>query len=164
MHASKSLVMALCLGIYLACGATSCLDTSDDIQRRQQEVMLKEATAETGMPAIANFQERKMMKMIIELRDQVNLATYTYLANEMQGKVGDLLCDSIGFGLPYATQYTSPMKYERQGITLPQADPNGLFSPASAEGTWILCKNPNGKDVGPVYAEPKLVVSPFPLK
>jgi hypothetical protein len=47
---------------------------------------------------------------------------------------------------------------------LPQADPNGLFSPASAEGTWILMKDPNGKEVKPVYIEPRIIVSPFKLK
>lgn len=47
---------------------------------------------------------------------------------------------------------------------LPQADPNGLFSPASAEGTWILLKDPHGSDVKPVYVEPRVIVSPFKLE
>ena len=46
---------------------------------------------------------------------------------------------------------------------LAQADPNGLFSPGSAEGTWIMCKDPKGPDVRPVYVEPRVIVSPFPL-
>jgi hypothetical protein len=79
------------------------------------------------------------------------------------------LCDSIGYGIPYATQFTSPSKIYSpcascQGaISLPQADPNGLFSPASAEGTWIMCKDPKGDAVKPVYVEPRTVVSPFRL-
>jgi hypothetical protein len=43
--------------------------TSDSIQRAQQEVLLKEATASVGMPAIHNFRERKILKDILELRD-----------------------------------------------------------------------------------------------
>ena len=74
---------------------------------------------------------------------------------------------TIGYGIPYATQYTNPQKVERYGgsgwITLPQADPNGLFSPASAEGTWILMKDPNSSKVEPVYIEPRILTSPFPL-
>ena len=47
---------------------------------------------------------------------------------------------------------------------LPQAEPNGMFSPAAAEGTWVMLKNPNGTDVKPVYVESRIIVSPFPLK
>lgn len=140
--------------------------SSDDVQERQQEQLLREGTAQTGMPAIHNFRERKMLKDILELRDQTGLATYTYLYNEMQGKLV-FFCDSVGYGIPYATQYTNPEKvgvYSSYGVlTLPQADPNGLFSPASAEGTWVMCKDPNGKDSRPVYVEPRIVVSQFKL-
>jgi hypothetical protein len=131
----------------------------------QQEILLKEAAAQTGMPAIANFRERKLLKDIIELRDQNGLVTYTYVWNEFNGKMV-FFCDSIGYGIPYATQYTSPEKmvgYNSAPAVVPQADPNGLFSPASAEGTWVMCKNPNGKEVRPVYVEPRIIVSPFPL-
>jgi len=137
-------------------------ETSDDIQRRAQEKILAEGTAQTGMPAIHNFRERKLLKDILELRDQDGLVTYTYVWNEYNGRLV-FFCDSIGYGIPYATQYTNPMKYVVNGATLPQADPNGLFSPSAAEGTWVMCKNPNGKDVRPVYVEPRIVVSPFRL-
>jgi hypothetical protein len=46
-------------------------------------------------------------------------------------------------------RHTEPQKTSRENYVTPQADPNGLFSPASAEGTWILLKDPNGKDVCP---------------
>lgn len=72
-------------------------------------------------------------------------------------------CSSIGYGIPYSTEYTNPQKWVAQGVTLPQADPNALFSPTSAEGTWVLCKNPAGSDTRPVYVEPRVVVSPFKL-
>lgn len=140
-------------------------NNADRIQRAQQERMLEEATSETGMPAIHNFRERKMLKMIYELRDQADYVTYTYIVGEYDAKLV-FFCQSIGYGIPYATQYTNPERpdYEdHYGITLPQADPNGLFSPASAEGTWVLCKDPHSDDVKPVYVEPRLVVSPFPM-
>jgi len=140
---------------------------SDQVQAKAQEQMAMEATQQTGMPAIKNFFERKTMKMIMEMRDQSNLTTYTYLWNEMQGKKV-FLCNSIGYGLPYATQYTNPQKIAEAGHSygyaiLPQADPNGLFMPGSADATWVLCKNPKGDEVKPLYVEPKIIVSPFPL-
>lgn len=158
------------------CDRTS--PTSDKIQHQQQEVLLKESSAQVGMPAIKNFRERKLVKDILELRDQTGLVTYTYIEN-MQPQIvrgatalgGKLTYfgESVGYGIPYATQFTNPMKVEESNYNmgyaiLPQADPNGLFSPASAEGTWVLLKDPNGPDVKPVYVEPRIVVTPFKLK
>jgi hypothetical protein len=145
--------------------------TSDDIQRVQQERILAEGTAQTGMPAIKNFRERKLLKDIIEMRDQDGLVTYTYVWNEMQGKLV-FFCQSFGYPLPYATQYTNPQKpvdgCATAGhycvVVLPQADPNGLFSPAAAEGTWVMCKDPKSSAVRPVYVEPRVITSPFPLQ
>ena len=142
------------------------VQNSDEIQRQQQEKLLREGTAQTGMPAIKNFRERKILKDILELRDQNGLVTYTYIVSEVTGKL-IFLGETIGYGIPYATQYTNPQKLEWKTnhgwFTLPQADPNGLFSPASAEGTWVLMKDPNGTKVLPLYVEPRIIVSPFPL-
>ena len=164
VRAGKVCFFGFLIAIPLLMGAEGgCEPSSDSIQREQQERILAEGTSQVGMPAIRNFRERKMLKDIIELRDQEGLVTYTYLFNEMQGKVGDFFCNSIGYGIPYATQFTSPEKPSGHGYALPQADPNGLFSPASADGTWILCKDPNGSEVRPVFVEPRIIVSPFRL-
>jgi hypothetical protein len=141
-------------------------DTSDSKQQVAQEQILAEATAQTGMPAIKNFRERKLLKDILELRDQTGLSTYTYVWNEMTGKAV-FLCNSIGYGLPYATQYTNPAKPGLNGYhdsyVLPQADPNGLFSPQAAEGTWVMCLSPTKGSAVPLYVEPRIIVSPFKL-
>jgi hypothetical protein len=136
---------------------------SDDKQRAQQERILKEGTAQTGMPAIKNFRERKLLKQIIEMRDQDGLVTYTYTVPETTGRPV-FLCNSIGYAIPAATQYTNPEKYEYTGTTLPQAEPNGLYSPSSAEGSWVMCTDPNGSGkTGPMYIEPRVIVSLFKL-
>jgi hypothetical protein len=133
---------------------------SDEIQRQAQERLSKQATQEVGMPAIVNFQEKRMLKMILELRD-TKISTITYIV-DLNGKL-HRLCTSIGYGFPYATQYTNPMRYEPQSTTLPQADPNGLFSPSGADGTWVLCSDPKSKKINPVYVEPRIIVSPYAL-
>ncbi len=140
-----------------------CSTDSDEIQAEQQETILREGTSAVGMPAIRNFRERRLLKSILEMRDS-EISTFTYLASP----AGDLklLCSSIGYGIPYSTQYTNPQKSVYSGggsFALPQADPNGLFSPESSDGTWVMCKNPNGNEVSPVLIEPRIVVSPFPL-
>lgn len=166
------ITLMVCAVIFIMCSAESCLGTpsSDDIQRNQQEKILAEETRQVGMPNIVNFRERKLMKDIIELRDQMNFATYTYYFNAFTGKIGDKVCDSVGYPIPGATQFTNPQKIEWAGgetnalVTLPQADPNGLFSPASEDATWVMCKNPNGPDIKAVYVEPKVICSPWKLK
>ena len=149
----------------MSCLMTACdqVPTSTQIERKKQEEMSLQAVQSVGMPAITNFAEKRMFKDILELRDQ-NVATTTYTV-DMNGN-RHKLCDSIGYGLPYATQYTNPQRVFSDGHgygTLPQADPNGLYSPASAEGTWVMCINHKTGKPAPLYIEPRIIVSPFPL-
>jgi len=139
--------------------------TADQIDQAKQEVLLKEGVAQAGMPSITRFFEKKMLKLILELRDNSGLVTYTYTFSEQTG-LKTFFCDSIGYGIPYATQYTNPQKIAYSSVnvgvvTLPQADPNGLFSPASADGTWVLCKIPGTDKVEPQYCEPKVITLTF---
>ena len=140
-------------------------ETAASIERKKQAEMSLRGVESVGMPAIVNFAEKRMMKDIIELRDQ-NVATTTYIV-DMNGNMHKV-CDSVGFGLPYATQYTNPQMPQQTvagGSTyvLAQADPNGLYSPASADGTWVQCVNPKTKKATVVFLEPRIIVSPFPL-
>lgn len=140
--------------------------TANEQLAKNQELIMQEANRQLGMPAIINFQERKLMKMILELRDQENLICYAYIVPEMTGKPV-FLGKCIGYGLPYATQYTNPIKTEYGNANyceqLPQADPNGLFMPASADGTWLMMIDPKTNEARPIYIEPKVLVSPFKL-
>lgn len=145
---------------------------SDTKQADQQEKILAQGTATIGMPAITNFRERKLLKMILELRDNEKYITWTYTRNDMTGKF-NFLGKSIGYPLPYSTQFTNPQKVEEYYrssssaytvTTLPQADPNGLFSPSSAEGTWVMLIDPKDPShVAPVYCEPKVTTFPWRL-
>lgn len=154
---------------------TGCLDqnnnmSSDERIQRQQEQAMNEAVAQTGLPAIKNFQEKKMMKMLYELRDQENLICYAYLVNQLNGKVGQFIGKCIGYGLPASTQYSNPEKVAHKETmnggsfgTLPQAEPNGLFMPEGLSATWLMLIDPQNGEARPVYIEPLIIVSPFPL-
>lgn len=148
--------------------------TSDSVQREQTERALSEMQRQIGMPNITNFQQRKLMKMIYELADKENLVTYVYIKSDYQGKLM-FIGKAIGFGVPFSAQFTNPEKVvhgdHQLGINingyhlmkLPQADPNGLFMPVSSSATWIMMIDPATKKPRPVYIEPEIVVSPFPL-
>ena len=166
------LLTILLLGLVMAC-CPSCDDnkpTSDQKLNQSQEQLMQEANRQVGMPAIKNFQERKNLKMILELRDQENLVCYAYLWNEFNGKLV-FLGKCIGYGIPYATEFTNPMKQEKEmfyregygSMSMPQADPNGLFMPVAAEGTWVMLIDPATNEPHPVYIEPRVIVSPFKL-
>lgn len=141
--------------------------SADTQLHRKQEVLEKQAAAQLGLPNIQNFRMKRTFKQIKELMDQDGLVTYAYTFSEMSGKY-KFFCNSIGYPIPYATQYTNPEKIAEKNVNygyaiIPQADPDGLFYPSSAEGTLVMCKDPNSDKVLPVYSEPKLIVSPFKL-
>jgi hypothetical protein len=154
----KILLIILSLIFFVGCIEES----SDTIQRRQTEQSMKEATSQIGMPAIKNFQEKKLMKMLYEVRDQEKIITYAYIVNKMTGKL-IFIGKCIGYGLPYSVQFSNPEKYHHSGATLPQPEPNGLFMPEGLAATWLMMIDKKTKKARPVYVEPEIIVSPFPL-
>ncbi len=172
----KIMLSILCIILSLIVGGCSMEEQSSDNKLQQKtEQSMKEMNSQIGMPAIVNFQERKLAKMIFELRDQEDLITYAYIVNHMTGKF-IFIGKCIGFGLPYSVQYTNPEKivtrYGNRPSTstisgeikkIPQADPNGLFMPQGLSATWLMMIDPETKEARPVYIEPEIVVSPFPL-
>lgn len=151
----------------------SSADSDSKIQKNQEKV-LSQINDQLGLPGIINYQEKKNLKMIYELRDQEKMICYAYLWNEFNGKL-IFFGKCLGYGIPYATQYSSSMKLTKgtyddgtkpstgtADIAVPQAEPNGLFMPADAEGTWLMMLDDKGEP-HPVYCEPRVIVSPFPL-
>ena len=162
-----SVTTLILLGVVLIAGCGQRNSGTDQKQSQETEKLVAEAHKQTGMPGITNFTERKIFKEILELRD-TNLSTYTYII-DMHGK-SHLFCESIGYGLPYSVQYTSPSKRTwfmgrtaGHWITMPQAEANGLFMPEGLSATWVLCVDGKG-GVNPQYVEPQIAVTTFPLE
>lgn len=160
--------MILVIAVAGCDGGTAPRVDADKVQQKKTAQSLAEADRQIGMPAITNFQERRLAKMIFELRDQENLATFAYIVNLN----GDLiyLGRCVGFGLPYSVQYTNPERVAHQHHyeggsfgTLPQADPNGLFMPDGLSATWLMMVDEETGKSHPVYVEPEIIVSPFKL-
>lgn len=148
---------ASCLILILAVGA--CKQSQNFEDEAATEKRMQEMRSQVGLPNINNFTEAKFAKLTAELRDQ-EIKTWSYYI-DMNGN-RHLLCESVGYGLPYSVQVTNPMSGYHSYYTLPQAEPNGLFMPDSADASWILCSDGKG-GVAPVYSEPHIIVSPFPL-
>lgn len=167
----KHAIFAIFALLFLA-SADGCIDSgdrrqsADAKQQAQTNLLLAEADRQVGMPNITNFTERKLAKKILELRDTEGLRTWTYII-DMHGQ-RHFLTESIGYGLPYSVQFTNPEQVAHRSSyqggsfgTLPQADPNGLFMPDGLSATWIIASTPDGPT--PMYVEPEIVVSPFPM-
>lgn len=150
------IVVALFIG---GCDSQKSTDTK---QREATESLTGEAHRQAGMPNITNFQERKLMKQIIELRDREDLICYAYIVAKYSGDL-KFLGKCVGFGLPYSVQYTNPERYSYAGGSLPQPDPNGLFMPDGLSATWLMLIDPETGENRPVYVEPEILVSPFKL-
>jgi hypothetical protein len=148
-------------------------NSTDEAVAEQMERLLAEGERQTGLPGITSFTERRAVRYLYELRDQPEYQTYTYLFVPMTGTLVKL-CDSIGYGINASIQYSNPEKTVDQGprfehgyMTMPQAEPNGLFMPEGLAATYVLCIN-TGPDaeaepVKAVYIEPEIIVSPFEL-
>lgn len=167
---SVLLISLLSVAGLVGCGRVDIPPKSSTQQEAiKQEELNKQAVESVGMPAIVNFSEKRMMKDIIELRDKMK-PTYTYVMDNT-GKYHKI-CDSLGYGLPYATQFTNPQQITDDSFrgrvqgyyVIPQADPNGLYSPSSADGTWVVCLNPKTKAIEPQYIEPRIFTTTFPLE
>lgn len=154
---------------FVGCEDQEIKNKADQVQAKQTATMMSEAQRQVGMPNIVNWQQRKLMKMIYELADKENLITYVYIKSDYHGKLF-FIGKAVGFGVPFSAQFTNPEKVVHENNynggsfgTLPQADPNGLFMPTSSSATWLMMIDPKDNKPRPVYIEPEIVVSPFPL-
>ncbi len=168
------IVVLLCIGFSIA-GCTRKTDDADAKMQKQTAESMKEANAQIGMPAIVNFQEKKLLKMIYELRDQEKFICYAYLFNPFKGELV-FIGKCYGYGLPYCVQYSNPERVVSidhvAGVDMagygpfdkmPQPEPNGLFMPQTLSATWLIMIDPKTGDGRVVYIEPEIIVSPFPL-
>lgn len=161
-----------------ALAVSACTEDKSGAARERHATMqaTEQAAIAVGMPAIQNFAEKRQLKAIYELRDTANLVTYTYTL-DLNGKRHKVCpTTSVGFGIPYATQYSAPKAPSMGRPTYPdgrqaewrsfdaeQAEPNALYMPSSAEGTWVICLHPVTKELAPTYVEPRVVVYLFEM-
>ena len=156
-------LFAVLMLFIVGCGSRE--STADEIETSKQSKITKAAAETVGMPNIVNFTDKLFLKRAYEARDDAKLTTYTYVINK-DGKAV-FLFKSHGYGIPYATQFSNPqvpvhMAYENWAMG-PQAEPNGLYMPASSEGTWIMAVDTSGNE-HLAYVEERIMVLTEPLE
>lgn len=153
--------------ITLTAGLTACGARPPSVDQRQataQAASLDAADREIGMPRIANFSQRKLLKNAYEDMDQTTL-TYVYT----QAIDGKFVClgQGLGYGVMGGTQFTAPTVPDYLGnggvYEKPQAEPNGLFTPSSGAATIVNLINPVTGKAHTALVEPDVVTIPFKL-
>ncbi|MCG7628958.1 hypothetical protein MHM88_14195 [Epibacterium sp. MM17-32] len=143
--------------------------SSDKAMAQKAEAQQRQVDQTVGFPSVVNGFEKRMVRMLYEKRDDPNYRTYSYIVT----MTGDFvkICDSVGFGINASIQFSNSEKvvsagrYRENGyMTLPQAEPNGLYMPEGLAATYVLCVDEEKEELVPVYIEPEIAVSPFPLK
>jgi hypothetical protein len=162
----KTLIALVALSALLAGCIEPTPPSSDKRMAVAQEATLAQAVSAVGMPSITNFREKRLLKMIYELRDQDGLRTYTYIVAQNTG-ARNFLCDSIGYPINDATGYTSPdkiVKSDAYGFgTVIQAEPNALFTPDTSNAYWVMCLDTKAGKPTPTFVAGYPLVSTYAL-
>lgn len=166
----RTVLLIALSAVLVSCEQSASSQSAETKQDERTERLLDEVNNKLGMPNIRNFQQKKIMKMIYELCDQEELICYAYLQSQLTGKL-TFVGKCYGFGVPFSAQYTNPEVVVSDqwyngggyGVTKPQADPNGLYMPTGSSATWLMMIDPESQEARPVYFEPSITVSPFPL-
>ena len=168
----KMIAMAIIavIGAYCLYGCDETYTGSSSGQESAyQEQLMQQSAEEVGNPDITEFYEKKLAKEIFEKRDDSDLICYVYNQNYDGHYI--YVGKSMGYGLPYSTQYTAPEKLKQGGyantgywaVTVPQADPNGLYSADGLSATWLMMIDEETGENYIMYCEPTIVVTENPL-
>jgi hypothetical protein len=158
-------LMAIVLSIVLAFTLFGCdsVSTAEDEQEIKTNQSLNQSNKTLGMPNIVNFNAKRTLKRIYEMQDDAKLVCYAYM-QAIDGKFV-YIGKTMGYAVPYSTQYTNPEKeiYSNGVATIAQADPDGLYHSSSTSATWIILIDEETGKTAPMYCEPNMVVYPFKL-
>lgn len=162
MRQQNKTITAIILIIF-ALVFSACADSSSRIEQKQQEGGQLSLLQNQPVPDLGGFSlERKIVIETYQARNRV-IATYTYTMT-YDGRIIEI-CASIGYPIPYATQLTNPLRYEynSNGAVLGNPEPNGLYTPSSAEATLVQCVNEDGS-VTPTYWEDRIFTLPYRIQ
>ena len=124
-----------------------CDQSVADIEQAQQKSSISDIVRNQPVPNLGGFSvERYILTKIIEKRNE-NVMTYSYIFTK-DGKIIEI-CEhgSYGFGVPYATQISNPVKVEHYSggpAVIANSEPNSLYPPSDTSATFVNCFNEDG--------------------
>ncbi len=149
------LVTVLLSGVLVACSTPD--QKESNLVRNQQQLYI-----DSQPPPYFDWSlERQLMTELYKARNRA-VSTFSLTWDPYRGKIS-WSCPSIGFPIPGGTQLTNPEQTASNSVAIPQAEPNGLFSPATSAGTYVMCINSDGT-VSPTYVEDNVRTFPQPME
>lgn len=167
----KSIILAPLCAIALIANDGGCdQPTSTDKAALRQtaatRTSMDAADREIGMPRIANYAQRKLLKNAYEDMDQTTLV-YVYT----QALDGRFVClgQAVGYGVSLGTQFTAPttpevpFSYQAGIYAREQPEPNGLYMPDNGAATIVNLVDPATGKARTALVEPNVVTTPGKL-
>ncbi len=132
--------------VALAFMGSSCSTASDSqkAETAQQEQISSQMIKNQPLPQFNYSQMRKNL-IEIETAQAQGVQTTSFFFNQgVQDPI--FVCPSIGVPIPNTASLSNPLAVERHGGSDGgQMDPNGVYSPTSATGTFVICVGANGQ-------------------
>lgn len=142
--------------LFAACENTSTTERRT-VNQQQDQYLIGQP-----IPRLDWSMERQLVIELYLIRNR-QVATHAVWRSDYGTVEGD--CPSIGYGLPYDTSLTNPLKrvgYSQSSVAIEQAEPNGIFASKNTAATWVMCVG-DGGSIEPVYVESKVTVYPGPV-
>jgi hypothetical protein len=163
---NKRISLFIILGIILTLILTSCGGASYQEAKKVQDQQSIYANNQPVPSFTWSLTRAELIQIYVAKNSAV--ATYSLVYNQYKGII-QFQCPSYGYPIPGGTELTAPeAPYVNSsgGISdfvIPQAEPDGTFSPSNSAGTYIICRNDDGSAY-PVYVEDNVLTFPFLMK
>lgn len=147
----KLSIFLLTILALLLVGCDDLQPSAHEVEHAQQEGGMQAMLRNQPVPTLSYSMERQILTELYRARNRY-VATWTY-TRDIQGHIMEI-CASAGFPIPYSTQLTNPWQRD-YNTAVGNPEPSGLYSPSSAEGTWISCVDSSGA-IAPQYWEDRV--------
>lgn len=152
--------------MFFGCNFT---DSQETIDAKAVEKQQSQYSIGQPVPAFDWSLERHLVSELYKIRNR-KVATHAVWRSDRGMVEGD--CPSMGFGIPYDTSLTNPLRttdedqtgYRTSGAlaVVEQPEPNGIFASKNTSATWIMCIGDSG-EIEPIYVETKVTIYPGPV-
>ena len=143
------------------CNGEISQETKDKHAVQAQQSQYAKAQA---VPTFNFSLERDLLIKLYNLRNQ-KVSTHSVWRSDYGMIEGD--CTSMGYGMPYDTSLTNPQQAiwksgsaGSAGVSIGQAEPNGIFASTNTAATWVMCIGETGM-IEPHYVEAKVTAYPY---
>lgn len=169
--AALIMVLALSLSAFALTGCDESASTSTATTKEAEMVNQQDTIYLNGQPVhIYDYSiPRDLFQQFYDYQTKEAVNTYSIIS-DINGNVY-YEGPTMGYPIPYNSQLTNPEKTERHrgdyeggNVTLPQAEPNGLYTSPTTNATIVMFIDSASGKLMPVYTELNVTCFPFVIK